>query len=159
MKNCKQCGELKALDDYYAHPDTADRKSAKCVECVKENARANRAKNIEYYREYDRNRGGGRWSQEYLNSMEYRDSCSRSNKKYRKQNPHKYKAHSAVSNAVRDGRLEKPGACETCDDTGVIHGHHDDYAYPLEVRWLCAACHRQWHMKHGEAKHSKQEQP
>ncbi len=151
MKTCKQCDQTKPLDDFYAAPCNLDGKSGKCKECIKANARANRAANIEYYREYDRKRGGGRWSQEYLNSMAYKESCKKSNQKYRASNPAKYQAHTMVGNAVRDGRLEKLNECEGCGSRVNIHGHHDDYAKPLEVRWLCAACHKQWHVENGEA--------
>jgi hypothetical protein len=41
--------------------------------------------------------------------------------------------------------------CEVCRTTEKIHAHHDDYAKPLNVRWLCSAHHSQWHAKNGEA--------
>lgn len=29
-----------------------------------------------------------------------------------------------------------------CATSGVpLHGHHHDYAKPLEIEWLCVACH------------------
>lgn len=55
-------------------------------------------------------------------------------------NPEKRAAHIALNNAVRAGRVVK-GPCEVCDSTGRVHGHHDDYTKPLEVRWLCPAHH------------------
>jgi transposase-like protein len=34
--------------------------------------------------------------------------------------------------------------CESCARPDT-HAHHDDYDQPLQVRWLCPACHRQHH--------------
>ena len=65
--------------------------------------------------------------------------------------PNKYKAHTMVNNAIRDKRLFKE-PCEVCNCTEKIHAHHDDYAKPLNIRWLCAEHHRQWHIENGEAK-------
>ena len=62
------------------------------------------------------------------------------------------KAHYAVVAALRDGKL-KPLPCETCGKTGDgyhrVVAHHDDYAQPLNVRWLCGSCHKHHHLKHG----------
>jgi hypothetical protein len=55
----------------------------------------------------------------------------------------RHEARWQVRRAIAAGRLtRKP--CETCGQLNV-HGHHDDYTKPLEVRWLCTACHRDWH--------------
>ena len=35
--------------------------------------------------------------------------------------------------------------CSVCNSTNIVEGHHDDYTKPLEVRWLCKACHKEWH--------------
>lgn len=45
--------------------------------------------------------------------------------------------------AIRAGRLIRQ-PCEICGRTPA-DGHHDDYAKPLEVRWLCAIHHRWEH--------------
>jgi hypothetical protein len=45
--------------------------------------------------------------------------------------------------ALRKGVLV-PLRCEICGALGA-EGHHDDYAKPLEVRWLCSRDHRRWH--------------
>ena len=130
MKKCKICETEKQVDDFYKNDST-------CKECRKEKVRAYRLDNIEYYRAYDRKRGN-RLPEGY--QKEYRD-------KY----PNKYKAKTMVNNAKRDGKLfEEP--CEICKATEYVHAHHDDYLKPLNVRWLCAAHHKQWHVKHGEAK-------
>ncbi len=54
------------------------------------------------------------------------------------------KAHSVVARAMHEGRLNRE-PCEVCGAAG--QAHHDSY-YPdkwLDVRWLCASHHKQWH--------------
>ncbi len=51
----------------------------------------------------------------------------------------------AVKSALRSGRLVRQ-PCEQCGNH-KSEGHHDDYAQPLSVRWLCRAHHAQWHSK------------
>jgi hypothetical protein len=50
-----------------------------------------------------------------------------------------------LNNAVRDGHLLKPGFCQGCGNDSKLHGHHEDYSRPLDVIWLCSACHRSLH--------------
>jgi hypothetical protein len=137
MKVCFKCQRELPLSDFYKHPQMGDGYLNKCKECTKKDVKKHREDNINYYREYDRNRGN-RQTKEYIDS-------------YRENHPLAYKAKTMVSNAVRDGRLFKE-PCESCGSDSNIHGHHDDYAKPLNVRWLCAACHSQWHKKHGHGK-------
>lgn len=57
------------------------------------------------------------------------------------------KAHQATKTAIWNGRLT-PSNCETCDSEFVV-AHHDDYHFPLAVRWLCQGCHVKWHRVNG----------
>lgn len=50
-------------------------------------------------------------------------------------------AHRLVSIAVREGRLLRE-PCQVCGSTIRVDGHHQDYAKPLEVIWLCRSCHQ-----------------
>lgn len=137
-KQCFKCKTVKPFSDFYKHPRMADGHLNKCKECTKNDVGTHRGKNLEKIREYDRERGARQ-------TPEYR-------KYYISTYPRKYVAKNMVNNAVRDGKLDKPSNCETCSKQSKrLHGHHDDYAKPLEVRWLCAACHSQWHAKHGES--------
>lgn len=67
------------------------------------------------------------------------------NKRWRSENREKKNAHSAVEYAVKTGKLARPNYCEACRKVGPVHGHHEDYSKPLEVEWLCVACHRAIH--------------
>ena len=135
MKNCFKCGEDKPLTEYYKHKQMGDGYLGKCKSCTKKDSTNHRNDNIEKIRKYDRKRGN-RQTPEYVKSLRI---------KY----PNQYKSQNMVSNAIRDGKLfKKP--CEVCGSGNNVHAHHDDYLEPLNVRWLCAAHHKQWHRDNGE---------
>lgn len=136
MKKCFKCGEVKSLSDFYKHKQMADGHLNKCKECAKSDVKSHRSENIDRIREYDRSRGN-RQGYEYV-------------AEYRRKYPKKYAAHTAVSNAMKRELLFKM-PCEKCGSTESVHAHHDDYAKPLNVRWLCAVHHKQWHNENGEA--------
>lgn len=60
------------------------------------------------------------------------------------------RAYRMVRTALKQGALTRPGQCERCgatpplgsDGRSTIHAHHADYSRPLDVEWICAACHR-----------------
>ena len=142
MKTCFKCNKELPLDMFYKHPAMKDGRVNKCKDCNKKDVRENRAANIEYYREYDVARA---------KTKERRELSVKQCRRYRELNKVKHAAHVLVSNAVRDKRLIKDTECQECGKSDVaLHGHHDDYTKPLEVRWLCPACHAAWHKEHGE---------
>jgi hypothetical protein len=55
----------------------------------------------------------------------------------------KKRARNAVTYAMRTGRLVVQ-PCEQCGDP-KSQAHHDDYAKPLDVRWLCRTHHNHAH--------------
>lgn len=65
------------------------------------------------------------------------------NKKWNAANPEKRRAHKAVENALKSGKITKR-SCERCGDPKA-EAHHDDYSKPLEVMWLCPKDHRARH--------------
>ena len=134
-KICFKCLNLKTLSDFYKHPRMADGHLNKCKNCAKADAIEIRKKNVIHYREYDKLRGN---RQTFKSRLEHK-----------KRNLIAYAARTLVGNAIRDGKLLKKYSCEICQSTKSIHAHHDDYSKPLCVRWLCAACHSQWHKKNG----------
>lgn len=81
------------------------------------------------------------------------DRARRSPDRYRQQNasmqrhyalhPEKLIAHRAVKNALRAGRLTR----QPCVECGApnAQAHHEDYAKPLDVTWLCDPHHKARH--------------
>jgi hypothetical protein len=61
--------------------------------------------------------------------------------------PWRRQAYTIVQSALVRGAL-KSGPCEVCGNRRAV-AHHDDYAKPLDVRWLCRSHHRKHHVKHG----------
>ena len=136
MKPCFKCGEVKPLVEFYKHPMMVDGHVNKCKECNKRDVRENRRANVDYYRAYDRARGS-RTNSSYL-------------REYRAKSPAKYKAKTAIGNALRDRKITKDVLCQYCGAYRKLHGHHCDYDKPLDVQWLCVPCHKQWHLVNGE---------
>jgi hypothetical protein len=56
-------------------------------------------------------------------------------------------ARSKFHVALRSGRILKPELCEGCGERKRLTGHHEDYSKPLDVRWLCYACHGKEHRR------------
>ena len=86
----------------------------------------------------------------YLKTDQGKKAANQAKKKWKDSNIVKRSANVIVGNAVRDGRLIKPDYCEKCHNPAPLHGHHDDYALPLAIRWLCPGCHSKWHKENGE---------
>lgn len=154
-KVCFKCKSIKPLGEFYKHPRMADGHVNKCKECNKKDVRENRSLKIDYYRDYDKKRGMEPHRVEarnlYQNSAEGKTVIKKIRSRWIEKNPIKRAAQIMVGNAVRDGRITKPVSCESCGISPKrLHGHHDDYAQPLIVRWLCPKCHKAWHDENGE---------
>ena len=68
--------------------------------------------------------------------------------------PEQAKARRAIRSAIDAGRLIRPDTCEQCgsappqkkNGAASIEAHHYlGYERPLDIRWLCHACHHQAH--------------
>jgi hypothetical protein len=123
MKICAECNEAKPSTDFYQHPATADGLMYICKAC--------HCRRMKVQRERSKH-------------PERRLRLRANARKWREDHPGGYRAHTAVNNAVRDGKLVKE-PCALCGAAENVHGHHKDYTQPLAVTWLCAKCHHRLH--------------
>lgn len=65
--------------------------------------------------------------------------------KYNEAQGKKKWAQEQLAKAIRQGIIVRPVSCERCDRIGRIHGHHEDYDMPFDVKWLCHQCHAVTH--------------
>jgi len=135
-KKCFKCNIIKDINLFYKHKQMADGYLGKCKSCTKKDVknRYNDPESKKKIVEYEKKRNQEQRRKE--KQLEYQ-------KKRRRKNPGKYRARTAVKNAIRDGRLvRKP--CEVCGEIKV-EGHHLDYRSKLKVVWLCFKHHRELH--------------
>lgn len=150
-KLCKICRVVKPLDEFPIY--CAGGRSGYRGEC-------RRCNNTKWYpvrqahnrRYYDENTNGyADCAKEKARAAYANDKAAQyeRNRRYENRHPERVAAKRAVMVAVRSGTLV-PMPCEICG--GVAEAHHDDYACPLDVRWLC----RQHHAAHHRALRRKQ---
>lgn len=134
VKTCFKCGVSQPITEFYKHPMMADGHLNKCKTCTKRDVKDRYRDTIEDRHAYERKR----------NSTPERKAKLRvAHRRYQKRHPVRSRAHAKVAYALRAGHLERK-PCEVCGDPKV-QAHHHDYDKPLDVRWLCFACHRKEH--------------
>jgi hypothetical protein len=149
MKVCRECNTEKPLTEFYKHERMADGHLNKCIPCVKSRVHKHREAHLEKIREDDKKRANKphrvQARKDYQQTEAGKLSKKRTIAAYYKRYPMIYAAHVITRNAIREGKLFPQASCSVCNSTEKIEGHHDDYTKPLDVRWLCERCHKQWH--------------
>lgn len=146
---CTRCEVEKPLTEFYKRSDVKDGYRPWCKKCSREvsskweeeNRERKRAK-AKKWQEENRDRATAKRREwERLNPEQTRENQRRTEEKHRDRT----RARWRLKAAVRRGKITKPDTCERCGFTAElpreIHGHHHDYAKPLEVEWLCQSCH------------------
>ena len=133
-KECFKCKAVKPLEEFYKHPKMPDGHVNKCKECNKNDVTANRNKNIERVRAYDRERA---------KNPDRRQANLEINRAWREEDTRRSVAHRAVARAIHNGSLVRI-PCIRCGEQKSL-AHHEDYDKPLDVMWLCQPCHKQRH--------------
>lgn len=152
-KECKQCATIKPLSEFAIRSSVADGRQSECKSC--------KAVRYQENRDHIRSRQAETWKQYSVNN---RESLKEKGRAYRKNNSEqasayraqykidfapKIAAKNAVWSKILTGKIMKQ-PCEICGNR-TADAHHDDYAQPLSVRWLCRRHHSAWHAENGEA--------
>jgi len=140
MKTCFKCNQFKPLSEYYKHPQMGDGTLNKCKECAKKDSDDNFKRKMQDPDWQIKERARQRAKEENRRQLGLVKKYNKSPvpKGQRKEKYGKYE------NAIRDGRLtRKP--CEVCGKNET-QGHHEDYAKPLDVVWLCTRHHSDRHI-------------
>jgi hypothetical protein len=141
---CKDCRKLVNKENYakHKHKYIIPRKAQSLER--KEYLRDYYAKNTEKVRQR---------CTEYNNKN--RERVSQWTKQWRIDNAVEWEAIKELNRAIRHKKVFRPETCECCDlhlpqgeyRKARIEAHHQDYAKPLLVLWLCRSCHRRYHEK------------
>jgi len=142
-KLCRDCSLVKTASDFHRCSANSDGLQSYCKVCL-----------LARKRDWEASGGRARMTaaqQRY--KLRHPTRVEDSQGRWSEANPRKRSASWRLRKAVYDGRIQKK-PCEVCGTRRHVHGHHDDYAKPLAVRWLCAKHHRERHKKNGEGKNA-----
>lgn len=133
-KKCFKCGTEKPISEFYKHAMMKDGYLNKCKLCAINDEHLHRKNNRDKYQQYEKLRAQDPVRK--AKAAEYQ-------RKYRAKNKQKYKARTLIGNMLRDGKIQKT-ACEICG-LSIAQAHHENYANPKKVRWLCETHHNAVH--------------
>lgn len=139
----------------------------KCKDCTKKDTTQNRLNNLEYYKDYDRNRSHGdrvknkaeKHKEQYRSNDEFRDRIRKLSKESEFRRKLERDINNKLSNAIRDGKVIRPTTCQFCNcDTKIIQGHHWRYdeEHKFDVLWLCPKCHGLEHRRINSCKRANE---
>lgn len=154
-KTCFKCKKEKSLNEFYIHKEMMDGHLNKCKDCTKKDVHLYRELNIEKIRKYDRERATvphrKKTNKKYAQSQKGKKVHNKASKKWIISNSVKRATQIIFNNAIRSGYIKKE-TCEVCGKIVGVHGHHNDYAFPFIVRWLCPKHHSELHKKYKNEK-------
>ena len=161
MKQCRTCKEIKSLSEFHKHHRRKDGHANECKSCVKKRQQkwykeTREERLIQRKEYYDENREKI-LAQKRLPEIHLRNLAV--GREWYQNHPEKMKATSKLNYAIKKGIITRPEVCENCKQKPdkTLHGHHEDYNKPLEVIWLCHACHIAYHgLKKRDIESSKQ---
>ena len=131
-KMCSSCSETKDVSMFQKRSMSKDGLTAACKKCLSARDKSRDSQE----------RRKARYA--YAKTERGIETRRRGRKAWEERNPDKRACHVITGNAIRRGRITN-GPCSICCSTTNIEAHHNDYAKPLDVIWLCRQCHADHH--------------
>lgn len=135
-KLCPRCRRSLTLASFHLNRAAPDRHCQICKVCACKKTRQNRDANLARFRKYDRERSG---------SLDRRVAETARRARQRASDSQRLRAREIAAWAIKQGDLVR-GKCEKCRSQ-FAEAHHDNYAKPLSVRWLCRRHHLEHHAR------------
>ena len=76
-------------------------------------------------------------------------------REYRRKNKDKDNARAMIRRGIKSKKIIPKEYCELCGCNNKLYAHHEDYSKPLDVVWLCSACHGKRHKELNEIERQK----
>ena len=137
-KVCSVCNREKPISEFHRNKNKKDGHNSFCKICTKEYGRSYRIHNKEYLVEQKK---------EYKKTENGKIAHKKTVHNYRAKYPDKEKAHSAINNAVRHGKIPPASAqkCSICGNRPAQHYHHYlgyEKEHHFDVMPVCDECHK-----------------
>ena len=120
-KTCRVCKQTKSLSEFYKHQTSKDGHFNICKSCK-----------LKKVKEYGQTKRGKEVNRKAM-------------KQYHIRHPEQRKARTAVTHAIRDGKLPRANilGCSYCTKQAEQYHHHKGYTkkYRLDVIPICRKCH------------------
>lgn len=146
-KQCTKCKSVLPFSEFHKWKYGKDGYKSCCKKCntkdVTSYQKTPRGRQIHLRNscKYERTEKGKRNKKRYVGSDKGCIMVKERSRKNRERFPEKCRARDVLNNAVKSGKIKAPSNCIVCSKRRKLHGHHDDYDNPLEVRWMCQKCH------------------
>lgn len=138
-KVCKKCNTEKRISDFCHSGKYYHSYCRMCLKKYRRNYKKSLTKEqLKRYQETDKQYQKNKRALGLVNKTEEYNY-------WRKQNPNAANAHQKVYQYIKKGKLQRQ-PCKICGEQNA-YGHHQDYSRPLAILWLCASCHKKWHLK------------
>lgn len=122
-QKCDTCKKEKSLDCFYKNKSKKNGIASTCKLCAT--------------KLLDKHRKTSKFKRNALDRQ----------REYRRKYPERNRAHQLAQYARKKGWIVTRNTCEDCGEKKRLEMAHIDYSRPLDIRWLCTPCHREFDKK------------